>query len=119
MRLPDDRHHERIDMARVVEVVLLLLDLRGVGREGESRLLKFEVHAEAPHETLAAVVAPREAAAVHAPQGAHLLLGLETAVGHAVARDEAQRMLRRSAVPGQKRRQRRRRKNISSQCHPI
>ena len=64
--------------------------------------------------------------ALMAPSGAgkttllRILLGLETAVGHAVARDEAQRMLRRSAVPGQKRRQhRRRRKNISSQCHPI
>ena len=96
MGLPDDRQHNRIDMPRIVEIILLLLDQRGVGRERKALLEKFEIDAEAAHEALRAVVTPRKAAAVHAPHRPHLLLGLEAAVAHAVARREAERMLRRA-----------------------
>ena len=99
VRLPDDRQHDGIDVPRIVEVILLLLDLRGVGRKREALLLELQVDAEAPHEALLAVVAPRKAAAVKSPDRPHLLLGLKAAITHAVAHREAERMLRRSPLP--------------------
>ena len=99
LRLPDDRQHDGIDMPRIVEIILLLLDLRSVGRKRKALLLELQINAEAPHEALLAVVAPRKAPAVKSPDRPHLLLGLEAAVAHAVAHREAERMLRRSPLP--------------------
>ena len=99
--LPDDGQHYRVDATRVVPVVLLVLDLRGVEGERKALLEELQVGAEAPHEALLAVVAPRQAGAVHAPHAARLLRGLETGAAHAVAHDEAQRVLRPRACAAQ------------------
>ena len=101
VRLPDDRKHHRVHVARVVEVVFLLLDRRGVRSEREALLQEFEVYTEASDEALLAVVAPRQAAAVHAPHPAHFLFGIEPPGAHAVAGRETERMLRRGTRCGQ------------------
>ena len=97
--LPHDRQHDRIDVARVVAVILLLLDHRGVGGQRESLLQEFEVDAEAAHEKLLSVIAPRKPGGVGTPYSLHLLLGVEPRAGHAVTCREAERMLRRRALP--------------------
>ncbi|MFR8224384.1 MAG: hypothetical protein ACLU9X_07330 [Alistipes shahii] len=35
-------------MPRIVEIILLLLDLRGVGRKRKALLLELQINAEAP-----------------------------------------------------------------------
>ena len=120
VRLPDDRQHDGIDMPRIVEIILLLLDLRSVGRKRKALLLELQINAEAPHEALLAVVAPRKAPAVKSPDRPHLLLGLEAAVAHAVAHREAERMLRRSPLPcGEGRKGEERRPDMSLHRHLI
>ena len=91
--LPQHRHHQRVDPAGVVVVVLLILVHIGIGRVGKSSLHKLQVDSNTTHEALFGVVTPRDSTRRHTPDGTRLLHGIESRIGHTRTTHNCERML--------------------------